>query len=52
MFDLDIAVINFIYNSCKTLGGAFNFGALEGAIMYLGIFAYGYFTVTNKKKVK
>jgi predicted outer membrane repeat protein len=52
MFNLDIAAINFIYNFCKNLGGVFNFGALEGAIMYLGIFAYGYFTVTNKKKVK
>lgn len=41
MFELDKQIISFIYYHCKTLGGAFGYGALEGFIMYLGIIVLG-----------
>lgn len=36
MFKLDLAVWNFIYVSCRSLGNAFFLGAFEGFIIYLG----------------
>ena len=37
MFDLDLQVFNYLYNTCKILGKTFGYGAFEGFIMYLGI---------------
>lgn len=41
MFNLDKQIISFIYYHCKTLGGVFGYGALEGLIMYSGIIMLG-----------
>lgn len=41
MFDLDKQIISFIYYHCKTLGGAFGYGALEGLITYIGLITLG-----------
>lgn len=38
MFKLDTTIFNYLYIHCKILGGAFNFSAFEGFVMYLGIF--------------
>lgn len=43
MFNLDKQIISFIYYHCKTLGGAFGYGALEGFITYIGLIILGIF---------
>lgn len=51
MFKLDIYIFNFLYNQCKMLGNALNYGAFEGFIIYLGIFTATTLKVLNNKKV-
>ena len=41
-------MFEFIYNACKFTGWAFGFGAIEGAIIYIGIATCGYLMVTGK----
>ncbi|WP_158524227.1 hypothetical protein [Clostridium perfringens] len=41
-------MFDIIYNSCKTAGWAFGFGAFEGFIIYLGVITFGYLMVTGK----
>ncbi|HII4449370.1 TPA: hypothetical protein ACY4RW_001269 [Clostridium perfringens] len=45
-------MFDIIYNSCKTLGVAFGFGAFEGAIIYAGIVAYSILRATGSNKDK
>lgn len=52
MFDLDIKVINYIYQQCRALGSIFNFGAFEGFVMYAGLITLGIIKVTEKKVKK
>lgn len=49
MFKLDIAIFNWVYNQCLSLGSIFGFGALEGFLMYLVLFSQAF--VIDKKKV-
>lgn len=39
MFDLDIYVLNFIYQRCVEMGHCFSCGALGGLVIYGGIIA-------------
>lgn len=50
MFDLDFRIFNIIYNSCRSLGGAFGFSWFEGGIIYVGIIVLGIFKATEKVK--
>lgn len=43
-------MFELIYNSCKTLGSVFGFGALEGFIIYSGIVSYGFLKATGSNK--
>lgn len=52
MFDLDIAVINFIYSNCLSLGSALGYGALEGFITYFIIIAGTTLAVLEQKRGK
>lgn len=36
MFDLDIAIINYIYSICKEFGACFLLGPMEGFILLAG----------------
>lgn len=45
-------MFDIIYNSCKTLGSVFGFGALEGFIIYSGIIVYGILRATEGNKDK
>lgn len=45
-------MIDIIYNSCKTLGSIFGFGAFEGFIIYSGIIVYGCFKASSQKDKK
>lgn len=45
-------MLDIIYNSCETLGAVFGFGALEGAIIYIGIISYGFLKATGSNKEK
>ncbi|MDK0531121.1 hypothetical protein P6P36_01870 [Clostridium perfringens] len=45
-------MFDIIYNSCKTLGSVFGFGALEGFIIYGGIVVYGVLKSTGSNKDK
>ncbi|WP_416188157.1 hypothetical protein [Clostridium perfringens] len=45
-------MFDIIYNSCKTLGSVFGFGALEGFIIYGGIVVYGVLRATEGNKDK
>ncbi|WP_164472557.1 hypothetical protein [Clostridium perfringens] len=45
-------MFDIIYNSCKTLGSVFGFGAFDGAIIYSCIVAYGIFRATGSNKDK
>ncbi|MFR4581617.1 hypothetical protein [Clostridium cadaveris] len=49
MFKLDIAVFNWVYNQCLTLGSIFEFGALEGLLMYLTLLSP--IIIADRKKV-
>lgn len=49
MFKLDIAVFNWVYNQCLTLGSIFGFGALEGLLMYLTLLSP--IIIADRKKV-
>ena len=40
MFKLDLALWNFLYGHCRSLGNAFCLGAFEGFIIYLGAMVY------------
>lgn len=55
MFKLDSIFFSFIFNSCKTLGNTFGYGAFEGAVIYLGLFTIagikGFSKASNNKKV-
>lgn len=52
MFDLDIAVINFIYSNSLSLGSALGYGALEGFITYFIIIAGTTLAVLEQKRGK
>ena len=52
MFDLDIAIFEFIYNSCMRLGRAFGYGAFEGFIIYFIIVAGSTIAVIEKRRGK
>lgn len=43
-------MFDIIYNSCKTLGSVFGFGAFEGFIIYAGVVTYGFLRVTGSNK--
>ncbi|MDK0666947.1 hypothetical protein P5F12_03880 [Clostridium perfringens] len=45
-------MLDIIYDSCKTLGEVFGFGALEGAIIYAGIISYGFLRAVGSNKEK
>ncbi|HAT4259261.1 hypothetical protein ACV3RC_14310 [Clostridium perfringens] len=42
-------MLDIIYNSCKSLGSVFGFGAMEGFIIYFGIVAYAFLKATGSK---
>ncbi|MCI1478203.1 MAG: hypothetical protein LKH93_19755 [Clostridium beijerinckii] len=54
MFNLDIQLFNYLYNSCRLLGNAFNMGAFEGFVLYGSVMVLAVVKVTdsNFKKVK
>ena len=52
MFELDKQIISFIYFHCKTLGGVFGYGALEGFITYVGLIVLGIFKGIEISKEK
>lgn len=54
MFNLDIQLFNYLYNSCRLLGNAFNMGIFEGFVLYGSVMALAVVKVTdsNSKKVK
>lgn len=52
MFDLDIAIFNFIYSNCLSLGSALGYGALEGFITYFIIIAGSTLAVIEKRRGK
>ena len=37
MFRLDVNIFKTIYEACETLGHAFEMGAFEGFVMYIGL---------------
>ncbi|MFL0165269.1 hypothetical protein [Candidatus Clostridium helianthi] len=41
MFGLDIKLFNLLFSYCYKLGSAFDLGAFEGFIIYLGVIALG-----------
>ncbi|XZI43583.1 hypothetical protein ACSXEP_15725 (plasmid) [Clostridium perfringens] len=45
-------MLDIIYNSCKSLGSVFGFGAMEGFIIYFGIVAYAFLKATGSKDKK
>ncbi|EOU1893557.1 hypothetical protein ACV3OB_16350 [Clostridium perfringens] len=45
-------MLDIIYNSCKSLGSVFGFGAMEGFIIYFGIVAYAFLKATGSNKDK
>ncbi|MGL5244967.1 MAG: hypothetical protein ACRC7R_07350 [Sarcina sp.] len=50
MFDLDIQVFRFIYESCETIGRCFNFGAFEGLLIFTGSITLAVITGLNMSK--
>lgn len=52
MFNLDVAIFNFIYEQCKGLGTALGYGALEGFITYFIIIAGSALAVIEKRRGK
>jgi hypothetical protein len=53
MFNLDMPVFNYIYNSCRQMGNVIGFGAYEGFIIYGCIISLGvikFLDVKNAKK--
>lgn len=52
MFNLDIALFNYLYNACKSLGGVFGYGAFEGLVAYAGIILLGFNVATKKERKK
>ena len=50
MFNLDIQIVKFIYDSCHTLGSCFGFGAFEGLCIYGGLIMCGVLSGLNTNK--
>lgn len=49
MSDLDIMILNFIYQKCLEFGRIFTFGAKEGLFMYLSILSLVFVRSFDKK---
>lgn len=50
MFFIDKLIYKWILTKCAEIGGVFMLGHLEGAILYLGIFAFGLVEAIEAKK--